>query len=372
MTDTPTRTRRLRADEPDLMEALLVGAGPHLEPLLDVGTTASGDLVLVLPEPAVRLADLLLGAGLTRPGEAVTVLVPLAGALERLHEAGVALGGVDGSQVVLDADGTPAWSPERAVLLRRIGPAAFSAAVAEDQHAFATLADGLLQRTGLPPSARGRTPAELVDVLFALAEPVPVRLRATASVPLPGALPGRLLGAEAPAPEAAEGRRDPLAPLRSALGQVRPRMWALLGGVAALLLAAVLVLPGGGPAEGAAGGGPMTAPARPAPSRSVTTVAARDLAAPVAVQRLLDERRRCLAEGDRACLEAVSSVGSPVRQADRAALEAGVDAVPADGEPRVVSTGVGTAVARAGGAVVVGVRETDGWRLRDVVAEPPG
>lgn len=54
---------RLRPDRTRRLEALLVGAGPHLEPVLDVGTATNGDLLVVLPAPAARLPELLEAPG---------------------------------------------------------------------------------------------------------------------------------------------------------------------------------------------------------------------------------------------------------------------------------------------------------------------
>ena len=58
-----TTLLRLRPDRTQRLEALLLGAGPHLEAVLDVGTAANGDLLIVLPAPAARLPVLLESPG---------------------------------------------------------------------------------------------------------------------------------------------------------------------------------------------------------------------------------------------------------------------------------------------------------------------
>jgi hypothetical protein len=106
---------------------------------------------------------------------------------------------------------------------------------------------------------------------------------------------------------------------------------------------------------------------RPSP----TPVAARGLDGAHAVAALLAERDRCLAAGSAACLRRVDAAGSPVLHADLDAVRSGTDGVRVDRSRLRVPAGGGTALATAGDATVLAVREQDGWRLRDVVAEPP-
>jgi hypothetical protein len=366
--------RRLRPDRTDCLEALLIGAGPHLVPVVDVGTAQNGDLLVVLPTPAVRLPQLLVGG--PTAGEAVTVLVPLAQALQRLHGAGVAHGSVAADAVQLDADGSPSWTaPDAPALLRRVGPAAFEERAAEDVVAFRALCGTLLDPVGLAVPD-GVDLGALAVALFALAPAEPVRLRPV--IPVPGAPlgpPSRLLPAAAlpdPAdapPWAGTGAR--VLGAFDALRTVRTRVWAALGGVAVLLVAAAVLLPAGSDAP---------AESLPRPARSTATSAAPPSVQPLerttsgreAVPVLLAQRDRCLAAASEACLRRVDAAGSPVLDADLDAVRAGSSAVRIDRARLRVPTGDGgTALATAGGATVLAVREQNGWRLRDVVAEPP-
>ncbi len=380
-----TRVQRLRADATDPLEVLLTAAGDHLEPLLDVGTTPTGDLLLVLPLPAARLTALLETPGWPTAGEAVTVLVPLVQALQRMHDAGAAHGGATAGAVVLDADGAPAWTaPTAPLLLRRAGPARFSAAVDEDRRRFAELAGALAARAGVRLEATGLPSAALVEALFALADPQPVRLDPPHPVVEQGP-PARLVAPVAAAPSTPSRVPPALREVLSALARrssglraVRTRTWVVAGCALASLVVALVALPSGSDAGDA---GPSAAvvraaaspAARATPSLTPTAVAPRSLPAERALPLLLAERARCFGLGDATCLDRVVAQGSPVRAADRTALVAGTDPVaPGPGRLKVLSTGGGTVVAAAGGVVVVATAQQDGWRLRDVVAEPPG
>jgi hypothetical protein len=367
--------RRLRPDRTECLEALLLGAGPHLTAVTDVGTAANGDLLLMLPAPVVRLPQLLVGG--PTAGEAVTVLVPLAQALQRLHAAGVAHGGVAADAVLLDADGSPSWAaPDAPTLLRRAGPIAFEERTAADVAAFRALCGVLLEPLGRPVPV-GSDLGALAVALFGLAPAEPVRLRP--EIVVPGARsgpPSRLLPAASP-PADAVGPRwwgvpAQLARAARALRTVRPRLWIALGGAAALLVTAVVLLPAGEEAPAASlprSTRPVAAGARPTarPTAVPRTSSGRE-----AVPALLAARDRCLAAGSASCLRQVDAVGSPVLEADLDAVRAGSRAVRIDRTRlRVPAGDDGTALATAGGATVLAVREQNGWRLRDVVAEPP-
>jgi hypothetical protein len=365
-----TTVLRLRPDRTQRLEALLLGAGPHVEPVLDIGTAANGDVLLVLPAPVARLAELLAAPGSLTAGETVTVLVPLAQALRRLHEAGVAHGGIRPGAVVLDADGSPAWTaPVAPVLLRKVGPTPFAVGVADDVAAYRSLCRALLEPLGIAvPEADGLEP--LAVVLFGIARAEPVRLVRAAVAAVPRT-PARLLPAvQAPAPDAP---REPAPVVRAMLRHVqgvRGRVWATLGGVAVLFVAALTLLPSGGSAPAARATIPSSLHADR--SRPPTPVAGRDLAPAHAISALLAERDRCLSDGDRSCLRRVDAVDSPVLAADLRAADAGVDAIRVDRRRiRVTAVSGGTALATAGGATVLAIRDRNDWRLRDVVAEPP-
>lgn len=371
---------RLRPDRPDRLEAALVGAGAHLEEVLDVGTAANGDLLLVLPTPAAHLPALLAAPGGLTTGEAVTVLVPLAGALQRLHDAGVTHGGVGPQAVLLDAEGSPAWSvPSAPVLRRRVGPSAFADAVAVDRAAFDALCAGLLG-----PAAAGLPADADLDVLagrlYRLAPPEAVRLRRPAAhvaidlparlvlaAPPPGSDPAASGG---PLPAVRATARAAAGAAAAALLAVRARVWVAFGGVVALLVGALVLLPAGdrSPAATRASAAPVRASADPV----ATPVARRDQAAEPALAALLAERDRCLERGSEACLRSVDAAGSPVLAADLDAVRAGTTPIRIDRRRlRVQSTAGGSALATAADATVLAIQEPDGWRLRDVVAAPP-
>ncbi|MGT2426874.1 hypothetical protein [Amnibacterium kyonggiense] len=368
---------RLRPDRTQRLEALLLGAGPHLEPVLDVGGAANGDLVVVLPAPAARLTDLLDAPGGLRAGEAVTVLVPLAQALHRLHRAGAAHGGVRAGAVVLDADGSPSWTaPLAPALLRAVGPAGFAERVAEDVTGFRTLCDALLAPAAVPAAPDLE---QLAIRLFDVAPPEPVRL-VRVGPPPPLGPPSRLLPAvepAAPVPARTDGR---IAALAAPLRTVRARTWAALGAVAVLLAAAAVLLPSGGPAPAATPGPAIEAPsasmsasASPRPTPTAATEVAPASTGPAdALRRLLAERARCLDRGSASCLRRVDAAASPVLVADLAAVRAGVDGARLDAAHLAVAASGATALGTAGRGTALAIRDRDGWRLRDVVAEPPG
>lgn len=370
---------RLRPDAVEPLTARLLGAGPHLEPVLDVGRAPNGDLLVVGPVPAARLPDLVAVPGWPTAGEAVTVLVPLAQALARLHAAGVAHGGVGAAAVRFDADGAPWWTgPDAPVLRARVGEEAYSAAVAADVAAFAGLLHALLG----PAGARVPDRADLLGTaaaLFGIAEPAPVRLRpAPASAPSPTGPPSRLLPAVDPAPVTPGGVAERLRPVVASLRAVRRRVWLAAGAVAVLLVAVPVLLPSGRPVAAPlpsaaalpTSRAPIPSTASPRATPPPTTLAPT-LGPEAALRALLAARARCLAAGSERCLAGVDAAGSPVLVADLAAVRAGTDAVRADpARARIRSTGGGTTLADVGGVTVLAVREPGGWRLRDVAALP--
>ena len=81
MTSEPpaaTTVLRLRPDRPQRLEALLLGAGPHLEAVLDVAPRPTAICCSCCRRRPSRLPALLEAPGSLSAGEAVTVLVPLA------------------------------------------------------------------------------------------------------------------------------------------------------------------------------------------------------------------------------------------------------------------------------------------------------
>lgn len=80
---------------------------PHLVELLEV--VVDGRSVVLVSELAAggSLADLLARRGSLRPGETLTVLLPIASALATAHERGVVHGDVSPANILFDAAGRP-------------------------------------------------------------------------------------------------------------------------------------------------------------------------------------------------------------------------------------------------------------------------
>lgn len=371
------------------VELLTAAAGEHVESLLDIGSAVNGDAVLVLPHLPVGLAD-LLQRGLT-PGEAVTILVPLAGTIERLHATGIAHGVIRVAAVRFDERGAPVLTGFAHAVRRGAGAdPGFEVAVAADRAAFRALADTVLRAAGPAAAAlAGELASGALDfaalphALFALADPAPVRLEARAPTSLVPEPPGRLFPAAPPAPE--PGREAPR-PLQTALQQrlgsaaaaigllrgVRLRVWVAAAASLALLAAAVVLLPGRGAAEErAARPSAATRAAAPSPTvpPPVRAVVPRE---PLAASRmLLAERNRCLAAGSSVCLARVESGGSPVSAEDAAAIAGAVEPVSVSTSAlHLRSASGGTAVLTAGDRTVLLIREAGDWRLRDVIGPP--
>lgn len=83
---------------------------PHLLRVLGTVSTDRGTGVLTERLPAGNLGSMVQDAGPLRPGQAVTVLVPVAQALAHLHAHGVVHGDVAPGNVLFAVDGRPALS----------------------------------------------------------------------------------------------------------------------------------------------------------------------------------------------------------------------------------------------------------------------
>ncbi len=91
----------------DLVERVGVVRRPHLLPVTDV-VEDDTRLMLVCPWPrGGRLIELVRRRGVLAAGEAVTVLLPIAGALAELHRAGFRHGGVGPETIWFDSGGRP-------------------------------------------------------------------------------------------------------------------------------------------------------------------------------------------------------------------------------------------------------------------------
>lgn len=360
---------------------------PHVVALKDVASDASGRPVAVLERlGATSLAGLLSERGSLRVGEAVTVLAPIAEALDALRDSGVTHGRIGAAAVLFRDDGAPvlarfggASRTEAATAAARASDAALRADV-DDTLALVRL---VLERVdGVDASAVVRDVAHddrpggvLVDRLFALGEPAPVSFRVDTppSVPTRGA--AHHLDAVLPAVQGLAGRAD-LA-LRRLQESVRPRFW-VLGGAAlvvlvlgALLVATAPAASPGSPPPASASRGPV--PATPAQNPAV------DADDPVAaLTALLALRESCLDAMSEECLAGVDESGSSAEGTDVAYARALADGGELDAEQSIVDPvpvmrqRLGDAVlldlangAETGPASVLIMRTEAGWRIRD-------
>lgn len=286
-------------------EAVLRCAHPQLVPVLDVAT--DGGAVLVRPLLPNDLADWLVQRAGPEPGEAVTVLAPVAQALGSLHDGGAAVGGFVAADVRIDADGMPLLLATGAAVETDHATEAWrsaSARVAADVASWRQLAVATLEACGaaLPPSAAAALQeARLADAGEALlatwaALPLQLGVAESGTAGAEGLRAGgagrrlarrpreRAAGLEAVwARLALLAERLPLArvgDLRNrlagavpALRRVRPRFWAVAGvGVVALVTAAVLLGQSAPASTSAVDATPL--PTTPADTRAPTSPAA--------------------------------------------------------------------------------------------------
>ncbi len=183
----------------------------HVVGLDDLVTLPDGRIALLLEQVGGPPLDTVLAArhGQLALGEAVTLLAPLAEALEAAHAVGVSGIGLSAADVRLRESGAPvitrlhdarvgAVLPER---LRDREPA-----YAADRAAIARLGAAVAVAVAEPARARllaavrgAADDRSLAPALFDLAEPLPVRLEATGDEPFDFACVEDADGAEAPA-----------------------------------------------------------------------------------------------------------------------------------------------------------------------------
>ena len=167
----------------------------RLSRLFDVGTLPDGRTCLVLEQlTGGSLSGFLEGHALIRPGQAVTILAPVAAALAELQLIGLGHGAVNLSTVLFDGGGRPVLTglgrlqpfpdagPERFETIDRVHSqlAQVVRAVLDQVDAArpAAASQRDLERWCAVPVHRSgaRSPEELEELLFAWAESVPVPL----------------------------------------------------------------------------------------------------------------------------------------------------------------------------------------------------
>jgi len=353
-------------------------ADAHVVPVEACLPLSDGRVALVMPLlRGGNLAGLVAARGHLAPGEVVTVLAPVAGAVGRLHRLGAVHGDVSPGNVLLDLDGRPSLADLGTGRVTGDAPAAVwgtegyvapevlmggDPSPAADVYALGAL--GWLCLVGAPPGPPGLRPvlaelnragpgaAALVEVLesavaahaderpdavelawalFRAADPVPLhlvegddevsavtyRLRAAASTPASADETRRVRGRHAP-------------PARR-----RPSSWALVVALGVAVVAAgglgVAVVRSGTPVPAAATSGSGSAdpqgPRAVAPGR--TPSAARSLSergAPtdrphVLLEALAEARAAAWRAGDPRLLRSAEAPGSTLLARDTTAVE---------------------------------------------------
>lgn len=385
------------------IEALARAAGPHVVAVRDICTTVDGRTALVLDRLSTHsLGGLLAARGSVTPGEAVTILAPLAQALSRVHRAGVAHRGLRASAVAFSQHGAPTLTSFDDALVLPAGLTRAqreeNPAILEDARAFRLLCEETVNglatadpiRAWLDENGSGASWVDdLPARLFSWSASVPVDLDAPVAAGSRAELPGELrrsrsartqpLGMLARVAEL--GERDWSKLLQQHLRAVRPRFWAMGSGVLGTLVLTAVLLPGVGSGATARGGAPSgttgtSATITEAPTNAdAAAVASDDPVAALAV--LLDTRSQCIRDLSILCLDAVAQHGSAALAEDQQlirALQEGGSTRPElfDGE-LVVSERLGGAALvtvtpeNAEPASILLVRSEAGWRIRDYV-----
>ncbi len=360
--------------------ALERAAGAHVVPLLDVARAPTGRLCLVLERvPGMSLARLLETRASISVGEAVTVLAPLVATLARIHRSHVAHGGVRSTNVLFSDDGAPVLvgfgnarliddeetvTPHEGDKLRLSDLRALRSLIEQTLHSSGSseaVRSTLHSLDGVDLSAPTWADAWL-DVLFGLAEPLPVDIgrgmrQTEGSTGASGLLHASADDAEVTARRERRPRRRGVArgssavvsglgagahSLVTALRRVRRRFWA----VTAIAVAGVVALTTLSPTALETFGGRQGDPDKTLLGESRSRIApqsaddpARGEADPraqsiagdeaivgddpvAALPILLGERERCLRELSILCLDGVDHPDSPLMRADRAFIDA--------------------------------------------------
>jgi hypothetical protein len=408
------------------LEALARADGDHVVMLRDVGSE-SGCACLVFERlPGGDLTTLLRMRGSLDPGEVVTVLAPIAGALARMHAAGVAHGAVTASAILFTADGSPTLTGFGAAVLFPPGSPEVVlesvAGVATDREGLRALAGAMLGRVSAPGAAElmdavaRAAPDELFELvgtrLFEFATPIPVRFesddRAGGTRAVPVAVTASVPSAESPAQSPARstagrgvlgrleslarlGETDVVARLREELTRrwhsLSPRYRRLLIAAVAgigVLVIALAAVPTPAPPDAAPAATPSTGSA-PIPVGSDAgpdpELTSDDPAA--AARVLLARRGACLRSASLLCLDGVVQAGSSAEAADRAAvsvIQGGGEAPPPIDAPAIelVERLGDSALVSLGGppsgetapASLLLIKGEAGWRIRDYVSAP--
>lgn len=396
----PSGDARVRTE----IEALSRAAGDHVVVLEDLASDESRTVLVLERLPNGSLAELLERRADLDAGEAVTILVPLALTVDRLHDAGVAHGSLSLAAVCFRADGAPTlvgfgsaqlFAPGSPEVVRETVPG-----VIADRAALLDIAGVVLGRVRGPRAEPARRlaatrsdvhPAAFAESLFALAPAEPVRFDEPPREPAvvrvgeprdeefgvaaPGVVPAWL---ENLLPDWVRAHVAGVATrLLSKWGgwEPRRRRVALAGVAAAItLVLALAVVPAAPPV-------PQADPSEPHP----VTLAAPEPTLPddpvEAAVLLLSHRESCVRDLSVLCLDAVLQPGSAALADDTAlirAVQAGAEYPQAhviDGAPVLVERLGDSALLDlpegSEPASLLLMRTAEGWRIRDYLERVP-
>ncbi|MEO6826112.1 MAG: protein kinase [Microbacteriaceae bacterium] len=433
--------------------ALAAARSEHVVALIDVATLADGGCALILERlPEGQLSRLLRVRTQLAAGEAVTIVASLVRGLNDLHSSGFAHGRLTGSTVLFGAAGRPVLiglgHAERLEMRSERGAArGLNPIVLEDYRRLAVLAQSVCDRVdsahrcdqlndfvaACSALADGRAEPDLErleELVFAIAQPAPVRLRFAEPTPearfaeplrLPGAArKGRgavaeQRGRESPFPAIIATLIDgrPLRMLRERLlcrlRSKRRQVWFACALSCALLITLITLLPTGATSRAGPAGRPelpassaqrppsqtSQPPRNRLPARTSSPPADTDdpVAAALALLRIRDG---CLRSRTLACLDQVDQRDSAIHDADRQSVGtaagtpdpvrpglydpgrfAGFAAslIQRTGNSALVALAVapGTLDTPAGGEAASAflIKGEGGWRLREIFAMQP-
>jgi serine/threonine protein kinase len=377
---------------------------PHVVRLVDVDALEGGTPIAVIERLSRgTLTALLEERAEVTLGECITVLAPIAAALDFLHERGVVHGAVGSGSVMFRSSGAPVLARFGSATLELAGRSdaelARSDGVRADRAALADLARIVLARAGLDDDGIERLVGDsgadnyggaLAERLFAAGAPLPVSFVPSAHAFSPprmrGTAPAAVAGARGVWAERLLGGVPVLVERASAAGaalrSLRPR-YRVIGVLGALVVGILLVSAFG---IGSSGPGARSTAPHPAPEEQPSPLAAaeqdpaaRDIGGDdplVALPALLARRSSCIDALSVGCLDAVDQAGSSALAADVALIEG----VLAGGELPVAvavrardlsiadSLGDSVLVRLPRGtepASVLVMRTEAGWRIRD-------
>lgn len=359
------------------IDALTTAAGPHVVLVSDLSSGVDGSPVLIMEKlGGGSLASLLARRVSLSTGEAITILVPLAGAVGRLRAGGVAHGRLSVASVFFTDHGAPVLACFGGSVVTDATNSVereTSQALTADLASLRDLARSVLAtaRGGASEAGVGRLlewmdaaplgdsfVGELSDQLFDLGTPEPVQLAGETTMPSPPMRTelqqGRRRGsrrtarprgaaAAGPSPRSflsgaltrAVGSLDSvpgaIARVREIIAPVRARFWIIGAGVLATMVLALVLVPQNS-SDAIPGAAPSPASSQsPSPSPSPTNTALggegdeADVAGDdpaVALEVLLQAREECIRSVSILCLDGVDQAGSAALAEDQSRVRA--------------------------------------------------